>query len=235
MALCAGKSKGDEMALRLEQTSKQGSLMRILDLTGRVYGQLTVIVLADKKTKRRGAMWLCGCSCGKTKVVGGNNLQSGNTKSCGCTRYINSSASRRSHGMSQSTEYRIWGLMKARCENKKNSRYAVYGGRGIVVCERWRKFENFYADMGPRPQKHSLDRIDTNLGYSPENCRWADHKTQQRNRRNNRVISALGKTQCVAVWEEETGIPASVLSRRIESGWSAERAVSEASRGKPRE
>ena len=223
------------MARGLEPTPEPRGFMRISDITGRLYGQLTVLGLAEKKTKRRGAMWLCRCSCGTEKVIGGNNLQSGNTKSCGCTRYINSSASRRTHGMSESTEYRIWSLMKARCSNKTNNRYAEYGGRGIGVCERWLdSFAAFLEDMGPRPAKHSLDRIDCNVGYCPENCRWADHKTQQRNRRNNVVIAAFGKKQCAARWAEETGIPAQVLSRRIRSGWASERALSEASRGKPR-
>lgn len=208
---------------------------KFVDLTGAKFGQLTAVRRLDRNQRAKATMWLCKCSCGKEKAVGLNNLRTGNTLSCGCTRYERSSAARRVHGMSESTEYRIWCMMKSRCYRESDVHYKAYGGRGIEVCERWRdSFVNFMEDMGPRPARHSLDRIDANKGYSSDNCRWADHKRQARNKRNNRRITAFGKTQCLADWQDETGVQAGLVSVRIKLGWTPERALTEPSRGKPR-
>lgn len=122
-----------------------------------------------------------------------------------------------------------WRSMVARCTNPDHAFYKNYGGRGIFVCDRWiESFENFMTDMGAKPgREFSLDRIDVNSGYSPENCRWATHKQQARNKRTSRMLEAFGKSQSAADWSEEAGIPSSAILWRIRIGWSVERAVTE--------
>jgi predicted DNA-binding transcriptional regulator AlpA len=122
----------------------------------------------------------------------------------------------------------IWRNMKNRCLKSSDAAYDRYGGRGIKVCERWLKFENFLADMGERPPGMTLDRIDNNLGYCPENCRWASYKEQNNNRRDNRMITFKGETKNMAQWCTELGLSQKTISQRINGlGWSGERALSE--------
>lgn len=127
----------------------------------------------------------------------------------------------------KTSTYRIWGGMKARCTNPSEPAYKHYGGRGIAVCERWMNFPNFLADMGERPSRMSIDRIDNDGNYEPGNCRWATFAEQALNRSNNRLITAFGKTQPMKVWCEEYSIDSSTLERRLDRGvMSAEDAVS---------
>jgi hypothetical protein len=131
--------------------------------------------------------------------------------------------------MKTSPEYNTWYRMKKRCYDPKNNRFHLYGARGITVCDRWKdSFENFLLDMGERPSvDFSIDRIDVNGNYEPKNCRWATQKEQQRNRRDNRIISCHGKQQCRSAWAEEVGIDDERIRRRIErQGWSPEQALS---------
>jgi hypothetical protein len=122
--------------------------------------------------------------------------------------------------------YNLWQQMKNRCTNPRNKGYAAYGGRGITVCDRWQDFQAFHDDMGERPPGMSLDRIDNDLGYGPDNCRWATRKTQQRNRRNNVILTAFGKSQSVAAWAEEIGMPITTLYARVTAyGWTHEKAI----------
>lgn len=125
-------------------------------------------------------------------------------------------------------EHNSWVAMKQRCYYKGYRRYDRYGGRGIKVCDSWlESFENFYNDMGPKPSpKHSLDRIDTNGNYCPENCRWATKKEQARNRRNTKLITHNGRTASIPEWSEITGIPQQLIHTRIRRGWSDEDAIS---------
>jgi hypothetical protein len=134
--------------------------------------------------------------------------------------------------MRNTPEYRTWTQIKQRCHNPKNKDYDRYGGRGIVVCERWRhRFENFFADMGKRPSdEHSIDRIDNDGPYSPENCQWATGKQQARNRQTNRLIDFDGKTMTTADWAEHLGIERHIIENRIVKGWSVERALTVPSR-----
>lgn len=133
------------------------------------------------------------------------------------------------HGMSNTSEYEIWCRMQARCYNANCQDYPNYGGRGISVCDRWRlSFEEFFRDMGSRPSsEHSLDRIDSNGNYNPDNCRWATRRQQARNKRNTRKLQFQGKTQSVQDWAEELGLKPAIIHRRLHDGWSVKRALSE--------
>ena len=165
-----------------------------IDETGKTYGRLTVIERAPNIGKY--VAWNCLCVCGKTLAVRADSLRSGNTKSCGCLKAENGAKWLRrlntKHGECsqsyRSSEWYSWQSMIIRCEQPKSNSYQNYGGRGIKVCERWRKsFANFLADMGRKPPGMTLDRIDVNGDYEPGNCRWATHSTQTRNRRTYRV------------------------------------------------
>lgn len=134
------------------------------------------------------------------------------------------------HSMRHSSENTIWRTMVQRCHNPKNSMYSYYGGRGILVCQRWRDaFMNFYSDMGPRPSmKHTIDRIDNNGPYSLENCRWASKNEQQWNRRDSRLIGFRGQLKPMTAWAEELGMYYSTLYKRIVlNKWPVERALTE--------
>lgn len=163
--------------------------MRLLDLTGSRFGRLAV--LARVGTLRGRPTWLCMCDCGAFPVVTGENLRKEITTSCGCfhrERLAQSGkAASTTHGKSKSKTYSVWANMKDRCHNPNNHAFALYGGRGIQVCERWRNsFAAFVEDMGEQPQGLTLDRIDVNGGYEPGSCRWASWTVQANNKRNSK-------------------------------------------------
>jgi hypothetical protein len=153
-----------------------------IDLSGSTVGRLKVQSLGaplviSGRTRRR---WICKCECGRETAVLSLSLLSGNTTSCGCARI---DAITR-HGKTRTAEHQAWRDMLDRCHNHKNSRYADYGGRGITVCQLWLRFESFIASMGQRPSAaYSLDRVDNEGIYQPDNCRWATRSQQQSNRR----------------------------------------------------
>jgi len=181
-----------------------------IDLNGRRFGRLTII--ADAKVKRGGhTAWQCQCDCGNNTIVRGDSLMSGKTQSCGCQRL----EAITSHGMKHSSTYRSWSDMKSRCNDPNTLDYKRYGGRGIKVCDRWNAFQLFYADMGEKPKGLSLERIDNNKGYSPDNCKWATRKEQSRNQRPNRMITYFGETKCLAEWAESLGINGTTLHCRL--------------------
>lgn len=164
-----------------------------VDLTGRVFGRLTVREFYGmvQQGKQKRAFWACDCICGKQTIVMESNLKYGNTKSCGCFQRDRLAEVLPRHGHATngviSTEYTSWYNMIQRCQNPKNPVYANYGGRGIQVCKDWQVFTGFIQSMGLKPSHElSIERKDNNLGYFPENCVWADQTVQSRNQRQRR-------------------------------------------------
>jgi hypothetical protein len=188
--------------------------MRANQLTGMKFGRLTVH--GPTRSAKNAILWECECVCGKKTKVHGTYLKNGRVVSCGCYA-ADKNRERATHGMSKTSTYVIWKTMRARCGNTYSPGYAGYGARGITVCPEWdSSFEKFLADMGPRPEGMSIERIDNTRGYEPGNCKWATNGEQCRNRRSTHLITHQGRTQCRADWAKELGIPPAMLKRRIE-------------------
>lgn len=190
------------------------------------FGRLVVIGAAFR-TRRSGSRtdWqvVAACKCGTINCYYLRNLTAGMTTSCGCVQKEKTRQASKTHGMRKDPLYGIWNMMRARCENPKNGAYARYGGRGIKVCQRWQTFENFLADMGQRPSsEHSLDRIDNDGDYCPENCRWATRSEQGQNKRNNVLLTIKGVTKHYKQWADEYGLAYSTVIKRIAKGWNPE-------------
>ena len=197
-----------------------------VDFSGKRFGRLLVIRRAENG-RCGGVRWECVCDCGNTTKSFRSGLASGITTSCGCKQKEHAKRlgeGKRTHGMSKSKEEYAWRHAIERCKNPKNCQFKNYGAKGIEVCERWMKFENFIEDMGLAPSSnHTLDRIDSNKGYSPENCRWATWKQQQRNRTNNRVLEIDGKKKSLAEWCEIFDFNYERALSRARNGWPVER------------
>lgn len=177
--------------------------IRFLKLEGEKFGKLLVLSKVEKRGPRGEVYWRCKCDCGNESETRASGLKSGKATSCGCSKGF------RKHLMTASGTFKSWESMKQRCLNPKAPDYPNYGGRGIVICKRWQNsFDNFFADMGLRPDETSLDRIDVNGNYEPKNCRWATRSEQQRNKRGS--IYYLAK---------EHGLTTKLLAWRLASGW----------------
>jgi hypothetical protein len=201
--------------------------MAAIDLTGNVFGFLSVVGRAQNAADGS-ARWHCVCVCGNERTVHGTGLRAGRHKSCGCKSPRFQAKQFETHGMSRTRVYQIWQGMLARCsESAKGKSKRLYYDKGIRVCDRWLKFENFLSDMGLPESRSSIDRIDGCSGYSPENCRWANSKEQANNTSSNLLITAHGKTLTASQWADVTGIKANTIVYRIRRGWSAERAISQ--------
>jgi len=191
------------------------------------YNRLTAIKFSHKKWGNQ--FWLFRCDCGNEKVIKVSEVKSGRSKSCGCLwREVikKNGKNSKTHGMSKTQTYKSWASMKSRCLNENSTRYENWGGRGIIVCEEWLKFENFYNDMGEKPEGKSLDRIDNNKGYYKKNCRWSTPKEQGNNTRSNVFITYKGRTLTMSQWAKEINISYETFWARIKiSGWSIEKAL----------
>lgn len=190
---------------------------------GKKYNRLTVVSFHHKENKRE--YYLCKCDCGKEKIVNKTELVRGKVKSCGCLRKEN--CANYSHNLSYSRIYRTWTNMKVRCYNKKDERYRLYGGRGIYICDEWKKsFLSFYNWAISNGYKDTLtiDRINNNGNYEPTNCRFVLKEEQNRNKRNVKIITYKKESHCIAEWARILGIKEVTLRARIKKGWTVERA-----------
>jgi hypothetical protein len=205
---------------------------RLSILPGDRYGKLVVVREIEPYVAPCGKFYrnfLCSCDCGSKVVVRLGSLRSGHTTSCGCWQRQRTSEASMIHGMHGISEYAVWCTMIQRCTNPNDSGWHRYGGRGITVCNRWIKFENFLADMGRRPfPKAQIDRVNNSLGYGPDNCQWTTRRENMNNKRNNRCIEWRGDTRTLAEWGRHLGIRASTLLYRLDKlGWSVERSFTE--------
>jgi hypothetical protein len=201
-----------------------------IDLTGAKFGRLTVLGLDQEKSTKKRKYWVCLCDCGTQCSKYGGNIKAEKVKSCGCLVkevQLEIAAKRKLFTHEQLKMRHIWQLIMRRCYNPQDCTYKYYGGRGITVCERWHDFNLFYEDMSPRFPGFSLDRIANNEGYSFENCRWTDAKTQANNRRSNRLEVIDGVTKTVAEWCELYEIEnPSMVYQRLKRGWTMHDALS---------
>lgn len=204
------------------------------DLTGQKFGRLIVIKRAGA-SKDRHILWECQCECGNTTVVMSKSLKNGDTKSCGCllNEVMTKGGGNYKHGGSPTKTkpnrlYGIWAGMLNRCHNRNNKAYSYYGGCGITVCKEWRQnFDAFrdWATANGYCKNLTIDRVDNNGDYCPENCRWATIKEQNSNKRNNRLLTYNAETRTLTEWAKIIGITKWALSWRIRNGWSIEKAL----------
>lgn len=199
----------------------------LINLKGMRFGRLVVDSISHKDGDGR-IHWNVSCDCGNTKTINGKSLRRGLTKSCGCLNKEVVKSIMTKHGLSDTQIYQVWLAMKNRCYNEKVEGYDRYGGRGIKVCGRWlggSGFQNFMSDMGERPDGMTIERIDNDKDYSPDNCRWATMKEQCRNKRSNRWLEHNGEKRLISEWASHIGIGLSTLVGRLERGWSIKRAL----------
>lgn len=196
----------------------------IIDLSGRRFGRWVVISKSGKRHNQ--TYWWCRCDCGTLREVNPVSLKNARSTSCGCYKRELMKKRDVAHSKTHSVEYNTWTRMKNRCCNHKSSDYKHYGGRGIKVCDKWvNSFESFLADMGKRPKGMSIDRIDVNGDYCPENCRWADNITQMNNRTNNKYLTYKSQTKTMSEWAREKGLSPGTLLARLKRGWSIEESL----------
>lgn len=187
---------------------------------GQKFGRLTVLSYAGS-TKNRQRKWTCVCDCGGSATVRTDGLTSGRAQSCGCRQKEAVTAvckSRTKHGLCRDRIYVSWVHMIERCTNPKNGRFDDYGGRGVTVCERWRSFENFHADMGDMPEGRTLERSNNSKGYEPGNCYWATYTEQNRNRRNSIYIATEYGAVHLKEYCEISGVAYANAKRYFDSG-----------------
>jgi len=219
---------------------KHGHVYNAIDLAGSRFGAWTVLFFAGRG-KNGNLLWKCLCQCGTIKIFSAAYLRSGETNSCGCLKGKSISQKKRTHGMTGTPEYRCWRNMLNRCQLQTSTLYRHYGGRGIRVCERWRRsFKAFLDDMNRLPSPiHEIDRKDNDRHYScgkcseclargwAANCRWVESAEQARNKRTNVKVEYRGKILCVAELsrQPECVVSEQSIRNRIKAGWSAELAI----------
>lgn len=217
---------------------KEGFITGVFrDLTGQTFGHLVVLKRAETRIGKGGhrrTMWLCRCSCGAEKEISSDALTSGNQISCGCVGAQHRKEATTKHGMADTPLYRVWNTIKSRCYNKNVRTYKYYGGRGIKMCDEWYNdfgafrdwaFANGYQD-GVRGAEQTIDRIDVDGDYTPDNCRIITQTEQMNNIRTNHRIEYNGESHTIAEWSRITGINQfKIRARMTELGWTAERAL----------
>ena len=197
-------------------------------LKGKRFGRLTV--LEKSESEKRGTYWLCKCDCGRTKIIKGNSLVDGKTISCGCLSREKIIKNNTKHGMHKTRIYHIWSDMKSRCLSEKDNAYCYYGGRGITVCDEWKNENGFiafknWAYANGYSDDLSLDRIDVNGNYEPDNCRWVTQKIQSNNRRDTIYLTMDNETHALTIWAEKINVRRGVLYWRKTHGWSDEKTL----------
>lgn len=210
-------------------------MSKLIDLKGQKFGRLLVIERAENKVFKSGsisAQWVCKCDCGKKIIVLSNSLRKGNTKSCGCLHdelFLENKKKHTKHNKSNTRLYNIWTGMKQRCHNSKSPKYHIYGNRGIVVCDEWKSsFEKFYNWAIEHGYENNLtiDRIDNNGDYEPNNCRWITCKGQANNVRKNLIYNYNGQYKTLKQLSEEYKINYGTLySRVIREKWGIDKAL----------
>jgi len=190
------------------------------NLIGKRFGRWTVVSRYPIKSKNGSICWNCVCLCGQKRIIRSSSLKSSATKSCGCLKVDKVKVQNKTHGLSESKEYSIWKAMRMRCNNPDHPSYKNYGGRGIKVCKRWNKsFSAFISDIGKRPSpKHTIERINNDGNYCPENCCWATRDRQSRNSRQTHLITYAEKTQCITDWAKEWNINRNTFAALIAKG-----------------
>lgn len=188
-----------------------------------------VVISADPDNKRK---YICKCDCGTIKSVWDSNLKCGKSLSCGCLASETTTTRNFRHGKAGTRLYRVWSNMKRRCYDPKNNRYKHYGGKGVKVCDEWQdflSFEKWAISAGYKQDAEygecTIDRIDVDGNYEPNNCRWTDIKTQCYNRTSNKLLTYKGKTQTLTEWEKEIGCGKYIIGNRLLKGWSVEDAL----------
>ena len=220
---CGREIDANESALKIRNILSCGCTDQVEDLTGRKFGMVTV-VSREINSPTGSPQWLCRCDCGNEKVIRADVLKRGNwIPNCGCIGNKDGAIKRSTHTMTGTAIYNVWTMMKQRCLNPNATEYALYGGRGITVCDRWLDFEGFFEDMGAGYQKGlQLDRINNNGPYSPENCRWVTRKENQRNMRRNRMVDSIYGELPMAAVCEKAGISYKAINNRLEKGCPSE-------------
>lgn len=194
---------------------------------GSIYGRLLYLTeLPSTGCGRRGSFV---CECGNKIEVRLSMVGRGTTRSCGCLQRDRTASANMKHGESvrgaRTTEYRSWKEMRQRCESSSNHAFKDYGGRGISVCDRWKDYGNFIADMGRKPSPaHSIERVDNEKGYGPNNCKWGTKTEQARNRRSNKMVDFNGESMSLAAAVERAGLPYARVSMRLRRGMSDQEA-----------
>lgn len=195
---------------------------RSKDLTGKKFNDVFVIGL-DHRNERGGGIWLCKCKCGKELLVPTFKLSSNLIRSCGCRGH---SFGHVIHGMSNTKIYTKWKAMLQRCYNENDPRYKDYGGRGIIVCESWHVFDNFYYDMKDGYSDDlQLDRVENDGGYEKSNCKWSTHLEQQQNKQNTVFLTLNGIQASSSKWSEISGTKRTTINSRYYNGWPHEECV----------
>ena len=202
---------------------------KFVDLAGQRFGRLVALAPTSRRTSGNNIMWECKCDCGNTAYFGSGHLRSGKIKSCGCWKKDRMSNLNKTHGGKRERLYGVWMDIR-RCNDPTICEYDNYGGRGISVSQEFENYKDFREwalsnDYDPKATrgKCTLDRIDVNGNYTPQNCRWVTISKQQLNKRNSLLITYKNKTQNASLWDKEMGFPQGTVAKRYRRNWELER------------